>query len=224
MSVVAPGRTVSLLVAAVSIVTCGRGDGPASQLPGDPVALGPRDGDVLAVVGIAHDDVLGLRAAPGEDEEVLTTIQSTEAGMIAQGRTRSVPGALWVLVDRGGTLGWVNLRDIAYIGDTYDATADRLLTLGERPSAPTMTELGRIVTESMRSPEAERIPRIVIVVDETVGDLGEVTFDLIGLADDSLRGYRVHVFGEPVPDGFVLRNVEVTNLCARGVGEGRLCL
>jgi hypothetical protein len=50
-------------------------------------------------------------------------------------RTRSVPGALWVLVDRGGTLGPVNLRDIAYIGDTYDATADRLLTLGERPSA-----------------------------------------------------------------------------------------
>lgn len=221
---VALGRKLSLPLVAVSIVTCGGGDGPSPELPGDPVDLGPREGDVLAVVGIAHDDVLRLRVAPGEDQATLTTMGPTETELVAQARARSVPGALWILVDRDGMLGWVNLRDIAYIGDTYDATADRLLALGERPSAPTMTELGRLVTESMRSPEAEPIPRIVVVVAETVGDLGEVTFDLIGLADDSLRGYRVHVFGEPVADGFALRTVEVTTLCARGVGEDRLCL
>ena len=119
---------------------------------------------------------------------------------------------------------WVNLRDVAYVGDTYDATADRLLALGGRPSVRTMIELGRIVTESMRSPEAEPTPRIVFVETETVGDLGEVTYDLIGLAGDSMRGYRVRVFSEPVDGGFVLRNVEVPNLCARDVGEGALCL
>jgi hypothetical protein len=232
-------RKRSLLVAVAIVVACSRGEGPRDtsaadtiaelpespvDVPGEPVDLGPRAGDVLAVVGIAHDEVLRLRASPGEDGELLTTIGPTQSGLIAQGQTRSVPGALWILVDRGGSLGWVNLRDVAYIGDTFDATAERLSAIAERPFARTMTELGRIVTESMRSPEAEPIPRIVVVVDETVGDLGEVTFDLIGLSDDSLRGYRVHVFGEPVSDGFVLRNVEVTNLCARGVGEERLCL
>jgi hypothetical protein len=236
-------------VVAVIVVACGQGEGPgpdsgaggasagadtiataqglpdpAGQLPGEPVELGPREGDVLAVVGVAHDEVLRLRAAPGDDQVVLTTIGPTQAGLVAQGRTRSTPGTLWILVDRGGTLGWVNLRDVAYLGDTYDATADRLLVLGGRPSVRTMIELGRIVTESMRSPEAEPTPRIVLVEDETVGDLGEVTYDLIGLAADSLRGYRVHVFGEPVDGGFALRNVEVTNLCARGVGEGAFCL
>jgi hypothetical protein len=192
-------------------------DSPA-VLPGEPVDIGPREGDRLAVVGIVHDDVLRLHAAPGEGQEVLTTVEPTHAGLIAQGQTRSVPGAFWTLVDRDGTLGWVNMRSVAYIGDTYDHTADRLLALDGRPFAPTMTDLGRIVAESMRSPDAEPIPRIVVVDDETVGDLGEVTLDLIGLADDSLRGYRVHVFGEPVDGGFVLRTVEVTNLCARGVG------
>lgn len=193
-------------------------------MPGDPVDLGPRAGDALAVVGIAHDDVLALRETPGDEGSVVTTVAPTEAGLIAQGQTRSLPGAFWTLVEWGGTPGWVNLRHVAYLGDTFDATADRLAAIGARPSARTMTELGRIITESMRSPDAEPTPRLVVVVGESVGDLGEVTLDLIGLADDSLRGYRVHVFGEPVNGGFVLRTVEVTNLCARGVGAGRLCL
>jgi hypothetical protein len=231
----------SLWVAAAVVVACGREGGPApgssgadtiaalpelpaDELPGEPVDFGPRAGNALAVVGIAHDDVLRVRAAPDEESEVLTTVTSTQAGLIAQGQTRAVPGAFWVLVDRSGTLGWVNLRDVAYLGDTFDATAERLSTIGQRPSARTMTELGHIVTESMRPSEVEPVPRIVVVVDETVGDLGEVTLDLIGLGDDALRGYRVHVFAEPVDGGFTLRNVEVTNLCARGVTEGRLCL
>ena len=230
-------------MATALVVACGRGEraapdsdavdtvasvpeppGSPAELPGEPVDLGPRAGDVLAVVGIAHDDVLRVRAAPGEEAEVLATVGSTQAGLLAQGQTRSVPGGFWILVDRGGTLGWVSMRDVAYLGDTFDATAERLSAIGGRPSARTMTELGRIVTESMRSQDAEPVPRIVVVVDETVGDLGEVTLDLIGLADDSLRGYRVHVFGEPVDGGFALRNVEVTNLCARGVGVDRICL
>ena len=132
-------------------------------------------------MSIAHYDVLRLRAAPGEEKDVLATMESTQIGLIGQGQTRSVTGAFWILVDLSGTLGWVNMRDVA-------------------------------------------VPRIVVVVDETVGDLREVTLDLIGLGDDALRGYRVHVLGEPVDGGFSLRNVEVTNLCARGVAEGRLCL
>jgi hypothetical protein len=168
-------------------------------LPGEPVDVGPRQGDRLAVVGIAHDDVLRLHAAPGKNQDVLTAVEPTHAGLIAQGQTRSVPGAFWTLVARDGTLGWVNMRSVAYIGGTYDYTADRLRALDGRPFAPTMTDLGRIVAESMRSRDAEPIPRIVVVDGETVGGLGEVTLDLIGVADDSLRGYRVHVFGERGP-------------------------
>jgi hypothetical protein len=91
MSVVGPGRTLSLLVAAVSIVTCGRGDGPASQLPGDPVELGPRDGDVLAVVGIAHrGGTLGWRVRGSYADDAAALGFRPESGMVL--RMRSGPG------------------------------------------------------------------------------------------------------------------------------------
>jgi hypothetical protein len=61
-------------------------------------------------------------------------------------------------------------------------------------------------------------------VAPTVGDLGEVTYDVIGLGDDAVYGYRLHVFGEPVTDGFSLRTVERTYLCSRGVDADELCV
>jgi enoyl-CoA hydratase len=36
-------------------------------LPGEPIDFGPAAGDVLAVIGVSHDDVLNLRSAPGAE-------------------------------------------------------------------------------------------------------------------------------------------------------------
>ena len=59
-----------------------------------------------------------------------------------------------------------------------------------------------------------------------VGDLGEITLDVIGMGDDSILGERLHVFGDPDPGGesFTMRTVERTLLCARGVGDDGLCV
>jgi len=92
VTAVASGRRPSLLVVAVIVVACGQDEGPGpdssaggasagpgadtiataqelpdptGQLPGEPVDLGPREGDVLAVVGVAHDDVLRLARRSG---------------------------------------------------------------------------------------------------------------------------------------------------------------
>ncbi len=54
----------------------------------------------------------------------------------------------------------------------------------------------------------------------TVGDLGEVTFDVVGMPDDAQHGVRLHVFGTPLPGGFALKSVEATVLCSRGVTAG----
>jgi hypothetical protein len=66
---------------------------------------------------------------------------------------------------------------------------------------------------------------ITMSVAPTVGDLGEVTFDVIGIQDDAVRGFRVHVFATPDEggEGFVLKSVEQTLLCGRGVSGG-LCV
>ena len=70
------------------------------ELPGEPIEFGPRAGDVLAVVGVAHDDRLNLRAAPGTDQAILARLSPTEDAMVAQGATR-------VIDDRGFGDGFV---------------------------------------------------------------------------------------------------------------------
>ena len=65
-----------------------------------------------------------------------------------------------------------------------------------------------------------------MVVAPAVGDLGEVTYDVIGLGDDSIGGWRLHVFGTPSAsgEGFLLKTLEATTLCTRGVTTDGLCI
>jgi hypothetical protein len=195
----------------------------STSLAGEAVDLGPPSGATLGVIGVAHDDVLNLRAAPGADQPIIGQIPPTDDAVIARGETRSLP-AFWTRVTHGGVDGWVNLSYLAYIGATSDTTAEVVAHFGERPEAARMTELGIIVAEAMAS--ADPPSEIVIVVEESVGDLGEVTLDVVGLGDDAVRGVRLHVFGSHLDDLFQLRTVEQTVLCdpTRGVDDDGVCV
>ncbi|MGH8945957.1 MAG: SH3 domain-containing protein [Acidimicrobiia bacterium] len=190
-----------------------------TALRGNPVDMGPPAGAILAVIGVRHDDVLNLRARPGADQPIVGRIPPTYDNLIARGETRSLP-AFWTKVRYQGTEGWVNMSYVAYLGSTDDTTAQVIDHFGERPEASTMTELGRIVAEASASDDPPS--KIVNSVKESIGDLGEVTFDVVGLGDDAVRGVRLHVFGERVDDHWRLRTVEQTVFChpTRGVDEG----
>ncbi len=194
----------------------------SSGLPGDPIDFGPAQGDILGVVGVAHDDVLNLRAVPGADQTILAGIPPLYSDLIALGSTRQLSASMWIEVDYSGLEGWVNLRFVAYLGATTDATADIVSSLGETPVAPTMPELGLLVAEHIvaDNPDAS----FVMSSPATVGGLGEVTYDIVGFGDDSVRGTRIHVFGEPVDNGFALKSVEATPFCSRGVDADGVCL
>ncbi len=202
--------------------------GEASELPGEPSDTGPADGDVLGVVGVSHDDVLNVRALPGNGQRVVATLSPVAGSVEATGRHRSLagpPGSLWWEIRADGAAGWVNARFLAWLGETNDATAEILTLLGGRPTAGTMEQLGRTVAKSQAAPDDEVESRITLTVAPTAGDLGEVTYDVVGFPDDSVTGVRLHVFGEPSGNGgFVLRTVESTTLCARGATVTRLCL
>jgi hypothetical protein len=191
----------------------------ANELPGEPIEFGPAAGDTVAVIGVAHDDVLNLRAAPGADQPIVAEIPNTYDGLTAAGETRELPGSFWIGVDYEGTLGWVNLRYIGYLGDTTDETS---AVIGPVPGAETMLDLGFLAADFFASEEPPS--DIVLVEAPTVGDLGEVTYDVIGLGDDAVRGLRVHVFGTPITEAFTLRTVEVTVICGRGVDPEGLCV
>lgn len=216
-----PATTVTTGAPATSTTTTGS---TTTTVPGEAVDFGPAAGDVLGVVGVRHDDVLNVRSGPGVGYPVLTGLDPTEDDVVAKGNTWSIPGAFWIEVEADGFDGWVNLRYVAYLGDTDDITAQVIAQLGETPEAETMLDLGLIVAEVVlgEAPESDIDP--VMSVAPTVGDLGEVTYDVLGFADDSVRGSRLHVFATPSEngEGFVLKSVEATTFCARGVSEG-LC-
>lgn len=198
-------------------------DGAATDLAGTPIDFFFRDGDTLAVVGVAHDDVLNVRSGPGVDASIVSTLPPLSDDVVATGSTRELPSSFWTQVETAGATGWVNVRYVAFLGQTTDVTSEVVGAFdGERPSAGNMGALGRLVAESRASTDPPS--DLVVVAPPTVGDLGEVTLDVIGVGDDAVVGLRLHVFGQPTADGFGLRTVEQTLLCGRGVAREDLCV
>jgi hypothetical protein len=211
--------TVSPTTLTTAVVTT-----TTAELPGDPIEFGPGAGAELAVVGVEHDDVLNVRVAPGIESETVAELAPTATGLFATGHHRSLPGSIWYQVAVDDVTGWVSGAFVGYLGLTDDATAEVIAILAETPNSETMLDLGLIVAEVMASDEPSS--RTVMSVAPTVGDLGEVTYDIVGLGDDALGGVRLHVFGEPAEggEGFVLSNVERTIICSRGVTPDGFCI
>jgi hypothetical protein len=196
------------------------------ELPGEPADFGPTAGAVLGVVGVAHDDTLNVRAAPGTDQEVVAELDPLADDVVAVGNTRTLPESIWFEVEVDGGTGWVSASFVAYLGATSDVTAEIVADLGTTPGAETMVELADAVAASRAALDEEPIPEVTVVVAPTVGDLGEITVDVTGYPDDAVLGERLHVFGTPAEggEGFVLRSVESLVLCRRDVTADGLCV
>ncbi len=195
-------------------------------LPGEPfTTFVPMPGESVAVVGVSFDDTLPVHNGPGSDFGIVDGLDPlaivTGTG---EGRLRQDLSSIFWRVGFDSSEGWVRSSFIGRIGQTTDETARVIAELGGTPSAATMEELGRIVADVFAA-DPPPVSSITVTVAPTVGDLGEVTYDVIGLGDDSVLGWRLVVFGTPDGGGpglFSLKSVEATQLCARG-GSGGLC-
>lgn len=229
--------------------------GAAADLPGEPSEIGPSAGAGLAVVGIRHDSALNLRDVPngtviarldnvmegGRDpavyvrqprsDDIIDTVD-LHTGVVATGDTRQLPTTIWHELQVGDLLGWASGTYLAQAGGTDDATSGVVGAVGELPVADTMGELGLAVARTLASPQS---PSSVVVsgAPGLSGDLGQVTVDIVGIGDDSVRGFRLVIFAHPAenwteddPGPFTLKSVERTVLCHshRGVSEEGLCL
>lgn len=194
-----------------------------TTLPGEPLDFGPVSGDVLGVVAVSFDDVLNLRAGPGTDFEVLKKMPAREERVIANGRAQSLPNSIWYEVTYSGVTGWASASFLAYLGAADDITSQIVDDLGEVPEATTMEKLGEVVAGTYEP--IERPLRVRMSGEPSVGDLGEVIFDVVGFPDDAVAGVRLHIFGQPTEDGtFSLKSVEAISLCRRGVTDDGLCV
>ncbi len=196
---------------------------PAS-LPGTEIDFFPYEGAEMAVVGVEADDVLNVRAGPGVEFDIVATLAPTSDGeAIATGNNRQLDsGPFWAELRVGDVVGWANYVFLLQSGSVDDVTSQLYPAPSDRPSAETLVELARIVAGAVASEEPRS--EVTIVDGPTVGDLGEVTVDVIGIGDDSVGGYRLHVFAEAGPDSFTVRSVEQTTMCSRGVSDTGLCV
>lgn len=199
---------------------------PGSPLPGEPFDLFvPTTTEVVGVIGVAFDDILEVHEAPGENSPLTGTLPNLADDVLGTGEGRRLPNSIWWRIVWNDVEGWVGSGFMARLGATVDLTAEVVARNGGViPGAETMLDLGTIVADLVKSDEPGS--RVVVSVAPTVGDLGEITMDVVGLGDDALSGYRLHIFADPDPsgEGFGLSNVEARLFCGRAVSEDGLCV
>lgn len=191
-----------------------------TTLAGEPFDIGPADGDVVAVVGVAFDDGLNVREGPGTDQAIIATLDPTFDNIVATGNHRLLPASIWNEVTVESVTGWASSRFMAYLGVVNDDTSNLIANSfgGEIPTADTMLDLGMLVADEYTSTEPESRVTVTVAPSDT-----EVVIDVIGLGDDALFGLRLHVFGQEEDGVLGLKSVEVWALCGRGVTDGGLC-
>jgi hypothetical protein len=195
-----------------------------AQTPGERIDIFPYEDAELAVVSVAADDVLNVRAAPGVSYEIVAELDPLADGIRATGHNRNLDdGSIWAEVEVDGTTGWANTAFLAQLGDTDDTTSRVYPDTADRPVADTMVQLGEEVARDVAGADADDVT-IVVVDGPSVGDLGEITVDVTGFRDDSVLGERLRIFAvEEGGESFRLRTIEATTLCRRGVSDG-LCV
>ena len=155
----------------------------------------PKPGAMLVVLGVAHDDVLNVRHLPGLTGDIIATLHPLADDFMFAGRARQLPSSIWwEITTADGVTGWVSGAYTAAEGVTDDTTAEIVAQIGH-PSGDSIEAVGLEVAESVvPDGEEEYVQRIVIVVAASEGTLGEITYDVVGVGDDAVRGQRLHIF------------------------------
>jgi hypothetical protein len=183
----------------------------------------PEEGPIVGVVGVRYDDILNVRSGPDITFDIVGTLDPTLTGISGTGNGWQLPsGSVWWEIEVDDVVGWANQRFLSRLDGVDDLTSFVVDQLGELPAAETMLDLGLAVADVFVFSEGGTA---VVSVAPAVGDLGEVTYDVIGIGDDSVGGYRLHIFGQPTEsgEGFSLKSVEATIMCQRGV-SGDVCV
>lgn len=182
---------------------------------------GPTPGSAWMVVAVPSGDSLNVRSGPGVDYDVLGTLTPRATGVIAVGEAAVVDMGVWWSLN-WPVEGWVNSWYLAGAGSTEDRTSEVVERLGEIPSAATMSELMSIVLASF-----DDVATTVVLSSDEGSSNGEQVVDVFPTeGDDSVRGYRLAVFGQRDRGSapFALSAVELTHLCWRGVDAVGLCV
>lgn len=184
-------------------------------------------GDILAVVGLDWQETDStfntLQIYPGADETASHVVANDREDIVATGEGCLLPTGLWYQVTADGVTGWAPARHLGYLAGEDDATAEIVAAYGSIPAGSVLN----VVTDVIAHHSSEEPPsRTTRLTDYDYGDLIDVTIDVLDLGDDSLMGWRLHIFIAEAEDSddVYLKSVERTAICGRGVTDDNLCL
>ena len=178
-------------------------------LPGAETESTFRTGDLVGVIGADDGVTHWLVDFPGVDG-VAREVQPTDTGLEALGIAWQVDDVLWERLAFADREGYFPRSMLAFIGEPEDVT-DLYATLNSESAE----DLGAQIAGEIEATE------IVLVAKPSSQ---EVVYDVIGLGDDSVEGYRVRVTAKEVGARFTPELVERTPLCRRGLSDSGQCL
>lgn len=208
---------VSLLACALVLTGCSGGDtddatrgntNAISQSPSSSSSVAPSR---WAVVGVERGDRLNVRRQPMATAQVLGRLAPLASGVKVGSRTSGA----WRQVRVPAGVGWAHGRYLAMLGKSVDVSAEAR----DVGIAPTRRALARKV--ATRQAEAGDGPLVGPVVVARKG--ATFTVDVLGYADDAVRGERFVVVVVPGEAGFEVGSATAIPMCARSVDSAGLC-
>ncbi|MBN1643085.1 MAG: SH3 domain-containing protein [Anaerolineae bacterium] len=158
---------------------------PVSRVPR------PTGPGTYAVVGVALDDVLNVRAGAGIEHAVVGAIPPTGRGVQVTEGAKEVDGAVWVPVRYGSWTGWANVAFLAQqVGEADEALAVRAATIMRAIAAQDLNVLAAYIHPQL----GVRFSPYPYVRVEDEGDGQDLTFSadqLPGMDEDD----TVYVWG-----------------------------
>lgn len=194
---------------------------------------GPDKGQPLYVVGVEHNDQLNIRNTPDANANILIQVPPLAPPLYSLGQGWQLPsGAIWWQVEsndgQNSNLGWANLKYLAALGASIDIT--------EKLSEIKNTKIENLANVIASTLTNNKMANNIVVIEPAHGidaQGGAMQFDLLGFADDSVRGERIRVVFDfvwdetgavrRITDQAIIRTAFSTPICVRGVNDG-ICI
>ncbi len=199
--------------------------GLVTDAPCDDFAGFAAAGDVLAMVAVPFDGGLALQTSLTDADAPVYSVEPPRDDLVATGDACLLPDRLWYGIVADDRVGWADAANLAFLGATGDATAQVTAdNEGVLPAGATVEDVVAVVIDQFTTDDPPTL--VVQVSDITEGDLIEVIYDVVDVPDDSVRGFRLHLFiqSDESTTDLGLKSVELTVLCRRGATEDGICI
>jgi len=169
-----------------------------------------------------------VRTGPGSGYDPVASLEPTATEIPVTGAAWLLPTAIWYeIIPPVGEPGWVNDSYIGLMGSTDDVTTLVHRMLGTPLADDDLLALGATIANAFLSDEGGGwIALVELPEPGSTTAVSSVTYDAIGVGDDSIKGYRlvVHATQDVAGGSYLMRSVEQTLVCLRGIDAEGFCV